>query len=268
MSRYELLKAFNRQKRAVYLPYVMLGFPSVIETVNICKALIEEGVNGFELGFPFRDPVADGPILQEVANIALNNGFKLEQGAELVRQIRSMDSTIPLTGMAYYNTVAARGASKFYKEFSKAGLDGLLVPDLPPEYAEEIAPYAKEYGLDLIFIASPNTSADRLDLISRKAAGFIYIVTKLGITGVNDEYDSGLKELFKNVHSCINLPAVAGFGISEPAQAQRVIQAGADGVITGSRLSEIISMDYKNRTGNYPAVREHTRAMLGALERK
>ena len=124
MNRYQLLKDFNKNGKGVYLPYVMLGFPNEEQTLKVCKALIDEGVHGLELGFPFRDPVADGPLLQAAGNTALDNGFKLKSGVELVRKIRDLSPDIPLTGMSYYNMINVWGAEKFFKLYSEAGLDG------------------------------------------------------------------------------------------------------------------------------------------------
>ncbi len=248
------------------MPFVLLGYPTQEHSVEVCKTLIKEGVHGLELGFPFRDPVADGPVLQEAAGVALDNGFKLEKGVDLVRQIRSLDNNIPLTGMGYYNMISVWGPEKFLKKYSEAGLDGLLIPDLPPEYAYEIAPLAEKYKLGLVFIASPNTSQERIDLINKRAQGFIYVVTKYGITGVDDGYHSGLTSMFKRLHSSIDLPLIAGFGISSPEQAKKVIESGADGIITGSRLAEIIKQDYEQAEEKFANVTSHTRSMLDSLK--
>lgn len=262
MSRYQLLKDLTDQGKPVYLPYVMLGFPDMKYTVEICKALIEEGVQGFELGFPFRDPVADGPVVQDAANEALDNGFKTAKAVDLVRQIRALNDDIPLTAMSYFNMVLARGPEQFIKEFSEAGLDGLLIPDMPPERADEISPIAKKYGIELVFIAAPNSDERRLDLIRQYAGGFIYVVTRLGITGVQNKYSDQLTKLFENLHKHIPLPAIAGFGISEPEQAMNMVKAGADGVITGSRLIELIREGAKGDTLDLAPLKAHTRAMI------
>lgn len=266
MSRYDVLKEFNARGHGIYLPYVMLGFPDQETSLAICKILIEEGVQGLELGFPFRDPVADGPVLQNAGTIALNNGFKLADGVDLVRKIRALSADIPLTGMCYYNMINVWGAEKFFREYSDAGLDGMLVPDLPPDYADELLPLARQHGLDLVFIASPNTSEDRMKLIQKKASGFVYVVTKFGITGVDSSYYNDLKSVFSSLHTHIDLPAIAGFGITDPAQARNIMGSGADGVITGSKIVELIQEDKKDHASHYPKVTEHTRQMLAALK--
>lgn len=265
MGQYNLFETFNAKKGGVYLPYVMLGFPTVEKSLEVCRALIEEGVHGLELGFPFADPVADGPILQDAAATALKNGFKLDQAISLIQSIRALNSEIPLTGMAYYNSVNAWGAERFVRTFSDAGLDGLLIPDLPPQCAEELLPFAEEYDIRLVFIASPNTPSERIDLIAQKASAFIYVVTKLGITGTGSDYDQNLKKLFARLSQSSNLPAIAGFGISNPEDARKMIASGADGVIVGSKLIELIKNDLEEGHTNNQSIREHTRLMLHVL---
>jgi tryptophan synthase alpha chain len=262
MSRYQLLQERKEQGQGVYLPYVLLGYPNAAETLNIAKILIDSGVHGLELGLPFRDPVADGPVIQDAANVALDNGFKTSHAVELVRKIRGLSDNIPLTIMAYYNMVMARGIEKFMQEFAEAGLDGLLVPDMPPERAEEIYGAAKKHGIALIFIASPHTTKERMEIIRRYVDGFVYVVTRAGITGEKEQYAANLPALFQTLKENLPLPAIAGFGISEPEQAKKMREAGADGVITGSKLIKLIGEGLDGKSLNLKALEEHTKAML------
>jgi tryptophan synthase alpha chain len=254
MNRYDSLK-----KHPSYMPYVLLGYPDMDRTVEICAVLASAGAHGLELGFPFRDPVADGPVIQAAAKESLDGGFNVPDAVGLVRRIRAAVGDLPLTAMVYYNMVLARGAEKFLKEFAEAGLDGLLIPDLPPERAHEIAPLAKKYNVALVFIAAPNTGAERLNLIKPHAGGFVYVVTRLGVTGFDANYSGRLPQLFKNIHAHIPLPAIAGFGISDSGHAADMIAAGADGVITGSKIVDLV------RAGDMEALRAHTKGMVGAL---
>ncbi len=264
MSRYQFLAERRSHKQPSYLPYVLLGYPDAKTSLEVCKTLIEEGVHGLELGLPFRDPVADGPVIQQAASEALDNGFKIDQAIEIVHEIRAMNNDIPLTMMSYYNMVFARGPARFFEEFAKAGLDGILIPDMPPERADELIPLAQEHGLKLVFIAAPNSSEDRLKLIATKAEGFVYVVTRLGITGAEENYTEKLPEFLARIQKNIPLPAIAGFGISEPAHARQMIDAGADGFIVGSKVVQITKDSASGGVFNSEPLRQHTKSMLDA----
>lgn len=265
MNRYATLEHYKNIKKPVYLPFVLLGYSSPAITEEACRVMIEEGVHGFELGLPFRDPVADGPTIQAAANEVLDQGFKINDAVALISKIRRLNGQIPLTLMSYYNMVFARGPDRFIGEFAEAGLDGLLVPDMPPERADELLPIAEKNGLKLIFIAAPNTLDHRLNLIRRYAGGFCYVVTRMGVTGTHEDYSEQLPDLFHRIKQNINLPALAGFGISEPEQALRMINAGADGVIVGSKLVELIRQGNQGDIFDARPLRNHTRKMVMAL---
>lgn len=262
MSRYD---SFSKKNRAVYTPYAMLGYPDKDASVAAIKVLIDEGVDGLELGLPFRDPMADGPVVEVAGNKALDNGFSVDWALEAVAKIRAYAPDLPITLMCYYNMLVARGSEIFIADFAKAGIDGLLVPDLPVDYADEILPYAKAHNVQLVFVASPLTSNERLKMFKERGGGFVYLVTRLGITGVKEGYADNLHDLFFRIKSETSLPAIAGFGISEPEQAQRMISSGAQGVITGSRLVQLISQDCEAGDAEFSNVRLHTRSMVKAV---
>ena len=262
MSRYN---HFSKKNCAVYTPYAMLGYPTKESSLKAIDVLIENGVDGLELGLPFRDPMADGPVIEKAGNVALDNGFDVEWALSAIREIRSKASDLPVTLMCYYNMLVARGAEKFIRDFAEAGIDGLLVPDLPVDFADEILPYAQKYNVKLVFIASPLTSVERLEMFRERSGGFVYLVTKLGITGVSEGYADNLAELFDNLHEHTGLPAIAGFGISEPDQAEYMIEKGAQGVITGSRLVQLIGQDFDGGKLDFPSVKEHTVKMVRAV---
>ncbi|HEV3157717.1 MAG TPA: tryptophan synthase subunit alpha [Candidatus Baltobacteraceae bacterium] len=265
MTRYQQLREqITTTNAPVYLPYVMLGYPTAEKSLDVCRHLIKERVHGFELGLPFRDPVADGPVIEAAGNMALDNGMTTSKAVELVRKIRDLAPSTPLTLMSYYNMVLAKGADRFIGEFASAGIDGLLIPDITVERAEEVAPSARKHGVDLVYIVSPLSDERRIRLIKEYAGGFIYVVTRLGITGIESHYASTLEELFGRIHKQISLPAIAGFGISEPEQAVGMVDLGADGVITGSRLVQLIGQAQENAWDLTPVV-EHTRKMLNTL---
>lgn len=261
MNRYDFLTSRLSSGQLVYMPYILLGFPGVETSFDVARTVIENGAHGLELGFPFRDPVADGPVIERAGNIALDNGFDAEKGFAVIARIRALAPDIPLTLMLYYNMVLARGADRFFADCQAAGIDGVLIPDMPPERADTVLPAAKANGIKLVFIAAPTTTPERLQIISRVAGGFIYVVTRMGITGTTENYSSQLADLFASIKTHITLPAVAGFGISTPEQAKKMLAAGADGVITGSRIVEL------TETGTLDDLAAHTSAMIQALAR-
>ncbi len=265
MSRYRALQQRIEQTAVpAYLPYVLLGYPTAARSLDVARVLAECDVDGFELGLPFRDPVADGPVIQAAANETLDNGFAVADAVTLVAEIRALAPDAPLTLMAYYNMVIARTPERFIGDFAAAGIDGLLVPDLPVEAAHELVPIAARHGIELIFIASPLSDGRRLAMLGEAGGGFVYVVTRLGITGVDAQYSAGLSELFGRVHEHVRLPAFAGFGISEPEHAARMVAAGADGVIIGSRLVQLIqAAEHDNwKLANLAA---HTHSMMDTL---
>lgn len=239
MSRYSFLTQKIKDGGHVYMPYVLLGYPDLETSFSVAKTLLENGAHGLELGFPFRDPVADGPVIEKAGNIALDNGFTVDHGFEIAKRIRTLSPDIPLTLMLYYNMVLARGIDRFFADCKMAGVDGVLIPDMPPERADTVAPAARANGIELVFIAAPTSTPERLQKIAAVAGGFVYVVTRMGITGSVENYSDKLSALFASIKSHIDLPAIAGFGISTPDQARKMIEFGADGVITGSKIVEM-----------------------------
>ncbi len=262
MSRYQILKDKIAAGHKIYTPYVLLGYPSIDDSFNVAKTLIDHGVDALELGFPFRDPVADGPVIEQAANAALDAGFRVQHGFDLIAKIRAYAPDLPLTLMLYTNMVLSRGVGNFFASCADVGLDAVLIPDLPPERADIVAEDARAHKIDLVFIVAPTSTPERLALIKQYAGGFIYVVTRMGITGSVEQYSDKISHLFTMIKSHLDLPAIAGFGISTPEQAQKMLTAGADGVITGSRLIEII----RDSGPNWPAtLADHTDIMVQSL---
>lgn len=263
LTRYQTLLTAERPR--VYMPYYTLGYPTEAMTLKVIRTLIDNGAHGLELGLPFRDAVADGPIIQAAANEALDRGFCVEKALGLITKIRAMNDTIPLTLMCYYNMVVARGVEKFIRDFAKAGIDGILIPDLPPERAEEIWPAARKHGIATIFIASVLSDAARLQKIAAIASGFVYVVPRLGITGLNQKFAAHLDEVFARIHAATPLPLIAGFGIAEPAHAAEMFAAGANGVISGSKIVKLVGEAYaKDKKTDLATLARHTRSMVKA----
>ncbi len=244
-DRYEQKFAeLRKNNQKAFIPFTLLGWPDREHSLKIIQSMIDSGASMLELGWAFSDPMADGRIIQAAAFETLALGFKVTDALDLVKEVRQKNKDIPIGLLVYYNMVLAHGIDEFFSSTSRAGVDGVLVADLPPENAEEVLPAATKYGVKLIFIVSPLTDEARLKLIMKHAGGFIYAVSRLGITGTEERYDEHLAEMINRVHSAGSLPVCIGFGISTPERAKAMIDLGADGVITGSKVIELVD---KNR---------------------
>jgi tryptophan synthase alpha chain len=228
------------ERRGVFIPFTVAGYPDQQTSLDIIKSMIDSGASALELGLAFSDPIADGPIIQTATHATLSKGYSAKQAFELFAAVRTYKSDVAINLLVYYNMILAPGVDNFYKQAAAAGVDSVLVADLPVEHAEEVAPVAKRHGVAPVFMISPLTGKDRLERIAAHASGYLYTVSRLGITGVESRYDAALAELIANARQVTDLPICVGFGISEPAQAKAVMDLGADGVITGSRIIQMI----------------------------
>ncbi|MCE3235124.1 MAG: tryptophan synthase, alpha subunit [Vampirovibrio sp.] len=223
-----------------FIPFTILGWPDRDTSLQMIKTMINSGAHALELGLAFSDPMADGVIIQEADKETLANGFKVKDALALLKEIRRYNDEIPIGLLVYYNMVLARGIDRFFQELGEAGVDGVLIADLPVENMQEVAEAAKANHIQLICIVSPLTTNERLQKISEYAGGFLYVVSRLGITGVEENFDASLRDLMTRLKSHTQLPLCVGFGISKPEHAQQMIQAGADGVIIGSRIIQMV----------------------------
>ena len=235
MSRLEA--TFGRLKAEggkALITYIMAGDPSLQETEQLVLELERAGADVIELGVPFSDPIADGPVIQQAADRALRSGTSLRRILASVAQVRSM-TQIPIVLMAYYNTIHAFGAADFCREAVKAGVDGLIVPDMPPDEAGPLQGPAREAGLSLIFLLAPTSTPTRRSFVAKQCEGFLYYVSLTGITGaqLRDVVDVG--DNVGKIRKQTRVPIAVGFGVATPEDAARVA-AVADGVIVGSAL--------------------------------
>jgi tryptophan synthase alpha chain len=219
----------------------MVGYPSHKDTLSAVRGLIEGGADIIELGFPFSDPLADGPVIQHASTISLEKGTKMAQFLSLVRQIRK-ESQIPLVLMTYTNILYNKGYEKFFKLAKEAGLDGIITPDMTVEESKEYLKAAKKYNLDTIFLVSPNTSKSRLQEIVRQTTGFLYLVAVFGTTGVQNKIQSYTISALQNTKKIAKgkVPVGIGFGISTPNDIKSYVKHGADAAIVGSALIKLI----------------------------
>jgi tryptophan synthase alpha chain len=238
MKRQKISEKFGElreRKEGALICYVMAGDPSAEATGEIVKALADGGADIIELGFPFSDPVADGPTIQAAGQRALAVGMDTQRYFELVK---ALEVRVPLVCMTYYNPVFRYGVEKFVERAADAGISGLIIPDIPVEEAADLKNSCEKHGLDLIFLVAPTTTGKRVRKILESSSGFLYLVSRLGVTGTREDVSSSTKELLSRVET--GLPKAVGFGISTGKQAAEVRNAGADAVIVGSAFVRII----------------------------
>jgi len=217
-----------------FIPYIMTGDPSIQRTRELVGILEDCGADVIELGVPFSDPLADGPTIQKAAQRALREGVTLHTVIELVATLR--DSTqIPIVLMTYYNPIFKYGEERFVTDASSAGVDGIIVPDLPPDEADNILRFSKKTGFDTIFLLAPTSTEERVKRVSRASKGFIYYVSITGITGAKLSLDPSIRSHIEKIKNESKKPVAVGFGISTPEEAAEVSRF-ADGVIVGSAI--------------------------------
>ena len=250
-------KAFENGK--AFIAFVTCGDPDLETTAKSVRAAVAGGADLIELGIPFSDPTAEGPVIQGANIRALSGGVTTDKIFDLVRELRR-DVKIPLVFMTYANVVYSYGADRFISTCRDIGIDGLILPDLPYEEKDEFLPVCREYGVDLVSLVAP-TSEGRIAMIAKEAEGFLYIVSSLGVTGVRGEITTDLGSIVSVVRENTDIPCAIGFGISTPEQAKKM--AGyADGVIVGSAIIKILEKYGREAP---PHVEEYVRSMKDAI---
>lgn len=240
MSRIaDTFAAVRTEGRIALMPYLMIGYPERDTTLELAPALEAAGADMFELGVPFSDPLADGATIQRAAQQALTNRINLPFCIETVAALRARNLHAPLVLMGYFNPFLQYGLDRLCADMSRAGADGLIIPDLPPEEAVECQAACRAHGIDLICFVAPTTTDARIAQIAHIASGFIYCVALTGVTGARDELWEGLPDFLQRVRRHTDLPLVVGFGISK-AQHIRQLSAYADGAIVASALINTI----------------------------
>ena len=258
MSR--IAKAFENGK--AFIPFITCGYPDLETTAAAVRAAVKSGADLIELGIPFSDPTAEGPVIQGANIRALKGGVKTDMIFELVRELRT-DVTVPMVFMTYANVVFSYGAEKFISTCAEIGIDGLILPDIPFEEKEEFLPICRRYDVALISLIAP-TSENRIGMIAKEAEGFIYIVSSLGVTGMRSEINTDLESIVSVIRQNTNVPCAVGFGISTPEQAKKMA-AVSDGAIVGSaiiRFLERYGSDAPIYIGEY--IKEMKAAVSGA----
>ena len=252
-----IAKAFEKGK--AFIPFITCGDPSLEATEKIVYAMEEAGADLIELGIPFSDPTAEGPVIQEANIRALSGGVTTDKIFDMVVKIRK-NTKIPMVFMTYANVVFSYGTERFVKKAAEIGMDGLILPDVPFEEKEEFDCVCRKYGLDLISLIAP-TSHDRIRMIAKEASGFVYCVSSLGVTGMRSEITTDIGAMVKLVKEVKDIPCAVGFGISTPDQAARM--AGlSDGAIVGSAIVKLCGTYGKDAV---PYVKEYVKSMCDAV---
>ena len=250
-------KAFENGK--AFIAFVTCGDPDLETTAKVVRAAVENGADLIELGIPFSDPTAEGPVIQGANLRALRGGITTDKIFAFVKELRR-DVKVPMVFMTYANVVFSYGAEKFISTCRDIGIDGLILPDLPFEEKEEFLPACRQYDVDLISLIAP-TSENRISMIAREAEGFIYIVSSLGVTGTRNEIRTDLSSIVKVVRENTKVPCAIGFGISTPEQAKRMADI-SDGAIVGSAIVKLIE---KYGTDAPEHVAEYVKSMKDAI---
>ena len=253
-----IAKAFENGK--AFIPFITCGDPDLETTAAAVREMVKNGADLIELGIPFSDPTAEGPVIQGANIRALKGGVKTDKVFGLVRELRT-DVTVPMVFMTYANVVFSYGAETFISTCAEIGIDGLILPDIPFEEKEEFLPLCKKYGVDLISLIAP-TSENRIGMIAKEADGFIYLVSSLGVTGERSEIKTDLSSIVKIIRDNTNVPCAIGFGISTPEQAKSMADI-SDGAIVGSAIVKLLEQ-YGTAAPKY--IGEYVKKMKDAIK--
>jgi tryptophan synthase alpha chain len=236
-----IASVFGNANRTALIPYMTVGYPSVEATLKAVPLFAGIGCDIIELGIPFSDPLADGATIQQASYEALRQGVTTSVCFEVARKLRRRVE-IPLVFMTYYNPVLKFGLEQFCSKCAEVGIDGLIIPDLPPDEGKELEKSTGRHSLDLIYLLSPASTEERIRLVTSRSSGFIYLVSLTGVTGTRDRLPEALESFVASVRKRTGKPLCVGFGVSTPEQARRVAKV-ADGVIVGSRIIQLLNED-------------------------
>jgi tryptophan synthase alpha chain len=261
----EMFSQVRNKGEGAFVPFVVAGDPDFETSLEIVRTYVDNGADGLEIGFPFSDPVADGPTVQEADLRALNSGMTTKKGFEFIKKVREFTS-IPIGILTYYNLIYKMGIEEFYRNASESGVNGVLSADLPPEEAGKAVEAARKFGIDPIFMTAQTTSNERLKMVNELCGGFLYVVAVMGVTGARSKLQSDTVQLISRVKHHSELPQVIGFGISRPEHVKEVISAGSDGVIVASALLELISQNLHDKEVMLQKIGSFTRELKDATK--
>ena len=239
----KIANAFKGGNGKAFIPFITCGDPSLEVTEQLVYAMEEAGANLIELGIPFSDPTAEGPVIQAANTRALSGGVTTDKIFAMVEKIRK-NTQIPMVFMTYANVVFSYGTERFIKKASELGMDGIILPDVPYEEKEEFDVVCKKYNMDMISLIAP-TSHERISMIAKEASGFVYCVSSLGVTGMRSEIKTDIKSIVETIRKYTDIPVAVGFGISKPEQAEAMARV-SDGAIVGSAIVKIVAEHGEN----------------------
>jgi len=260
-----LFKSLRKKRRKAFIVYIAAGDPSLGATEKLIHELEKNGVDLIELGIPFSDPLTDGPTIQKASQRALSQGVNIKSILKLVQKVRKKVK-LPIVFMTYYNLVLHYGIKKFVTDSKKAGADGIIIPDLPPEEGDLLIKESRRNNFDAVFLAAPTSTKSRLKKVARKANGFIYYVSITGTTGTRKNLPADIAKNIKALKRITKKPICCGFGISNPEQAEKISRF-ADGIIVGSAVIKIIEKNIGKKC-LYKKVADFTSGMEEAVHRK
>ncbi|QCI15952.1 tryptophan synthase subunit alpha [Buchnera aphidicola] len=248
MNRYKkMFKKLSMLKEGCFVPFVVLGDPTLEISIKIIKILIENGIDALEIGIPFSDPLADGPIIQKSSLRALSNKNTFLEYFDILKSLRTQYKEIPIGILIYANLIYNQGINNFYLQCLSSGIDSVLIADVPIEESKIFYNNANKYKIDSIFICPPDANDDLLKKISLYAKGYIYVLSRLGITGKEDDIFSLSQNFIKRIKKYTSIPLLQGFGISNTEQVKKAITSGLSGIICGSAIIEIIEKNLINQ---------------------
>ena len=263
----QLFSELSILNRSALIPFFVVGDPDFDTSLAIVKTAVDAGADVLELGIAFSDPIADGPTIQKADIRARNSGMNVAKALEFIRKVRDYKD-IPIGLLMYYNLIYQYGTENFFKDCYQAGVNSVLVADLSIDDADEITSPAISAGLDTVFMVTPNTSPDRMKQIADKTTGFIYTVSVLGVTGSREKISDVIEGLIGKLKKLTSIPVCVGFGISKPEHAAAVARAGADGVIIGSKIVELIERNLDNKEKILAEVSAFLREVKAAIENR
>jgi tryptophan synthase alpha chain len=260
-----LFRDLRAKKRAAFMPFVTAGDPDLAFTRELLPVVAESGTDLFEIGFPFSDPIADGPVVQASYTRALEKRLKMADVFATLKEVTSRPGwKTPLVAMASYSLMFRKGPAAFIDAAKGAGLSGVIVPDLPVEEAGELSKLAVDRDFKIVLLVTPTTSPERAEKVLKACGGFVYVVSVVGITGIRDRLPAGLRELLARLRSMTDLPLCVGFGVSKPEHA-RELKEIADGVIVGSAIVKQLEAASKDRAAGLAGVRQLVKELSAAL---
>ncbi len=259
----EISKSISESKlKPAFIPFIVSGFPDFETTKELLHVFEKSGAAAVELGIPFSDPMADGPVIQAASKFAIENGVNLEKIFEMLEEVKA-SVRVPLILFSYYNPVLFYGCEKFINKAKSCNIKGLIIPDLPVEESAEFSKLCKQASIDLINLIAPTSSPERIENIAKQSEGFIYLVSSTGVTGVRESFSSVLGGLLKKIKNTVKTPVAIGFGVSKKEHIKEIIDLGADAAIVGSAIVKIINLHKDNKKAVLEKITDYIKELYG-----